>query len=178
MHAIRTAPVRRPATPLVDRIAVVLSFEHTFEMGWNCTMEVAPHPSKPMPPRAEVLRLLGQSQSLLAEAARSPDAADRFRLAHLSALRTAAALFAGRSRPARARRRLCSAWVLLDAVAPELGEWSAYFAAGAATRAAVEAGVLSAVSARQADEELRAAGEFLAVAHSALGLAAASALAS
>jgi hypothetical protein len=114
--------------------------------------------------------LLAQARSVLAEAAAADSAADRFRLAHLAALRTAAVVFAERGRPASARRRLVSAWVLVESVAPEFGEWAGYFAAGAAARAAVEAGAVSAVTTRDADDQLRAAGEFLMLVEGSLGL--------
>jgi HEPN superfamily protein len=58
-------------------------------------------------------------------------------------------------------------------VAPEHAEWAAYFAAGASVRAAVEAGAVSAVSARAADDQLRSATEFLALVEDSLGLLAA-----
>jgi hypothetical protein len=64
-----------------------------------------------------------------------------------------------------------SVWVLLDLVAPELGEWAGYFAAGAAKRAAAEAGIPRVVSAREADDLLRAAEQFVAVVEVVLGLA-------
>jgi hypothetical protein len=117
--------------------------------------------------------LVTQARGVLAEARAAASAGERFRLAHLAALRTSAAVFAERGRPASARRRLVSAWVLLQAVAPELGEWAAYFAAGATARAAVEAGAVSAVSPRVADDQLRAAEQFLALVESSLGLLAA-----
>ena len=117
--------------------------------------------------------LLVQARSVLAEAAAADSAAERFRLAHLAALRTAAAVFADRGRPVSARRRLVSAWVLVESIAPELGEWAGYFAAGAAARAAVEAGAVSAVTSRDADDQLRAAGEFLMLVEASLGLLAA-----
>ena len=104
--------------------------------------------------------VLDQARGMLAEARREPTAADRFSLAHRAALRTTAAVFAERGRPSR--RRLVSAWVLLDTVAPEFATWSAYFASTAQTRVAVEAGATSAVSQSDADEQLRAAEEFLA----------------
>ena len=56
-------------------------------------------------------------------------------------------------------------------VAPELGEWASYFAAGATKRAAAEAGIPRVVSAREADDLLRAAEQFVAVVEVALGLA-------
>lgn len=125
------------------------------------------------PNRSSAFGLLLQARSVLAEAARAGDPGERFRLAHLSALRTAAAVSAQRGRPASARRRLMNVWVLLERVAPEYAEWAAYFAAGASVRAAIEAGAVSAVSVRSADDQLRAAGEFLALVEDSLGLLAA-----
>jgi hypothetical protein len=107
--------------------------------------------------------LVEQARAMLREARRDADPAERFRLAHLAALRVAAALFAERGRPA-GRRRLVSAWVLVDAVAPELAEWAAYFAGTAGKRAAVEAGARGLVSERDAEDQVRAAEQFLVLA--------------
>ena len=60
---------------------------------------------------------------------------------------------------------------VLPQVAPELTEWAAFFAAGAAKRAAAEAGLTRAVTAREADDLLRDAETFLAVVETTLGLA-------
>lgn len=137
----------------------------------------APPRVAPTPPRRSMpgsaAALVAQARDVLAEATRADEVGERFRLAHLAALRTAAALFADRGRPASGRRRLVSAWVLVDAVAPEFSEWAAYFAAGAPARAAVEAGATSAVSARDADDQVRAAAQFLALVEDSLGLLAA-----
>jgi hypothetical protein len=96
----------------------------------------------------------------------------RYAAAHLAALRAAAAVLAAHARPTPGRRgRVTSVWVLLDLVAPELGEWAGYFAAGAAKRAAAEAGIPRVVSAREADDLLRAAEQFVAVVEVVLGLA-------
>ena len=109
--------------------------------------------------------LLGLARRGLAEAA-GPEQhpTERYALAHLAALRGAAAVLACRARPAPPARRSrpTSAWVLLTQVAPELGEWATFFAAGARKRAAAEAG-LPAVTAREADDLLRDAEAFLAV---------------
>jgi len=110
---------------------------------------------------------------VLGEASRAPTAAERFQLAHLAALRTSAALFAERAKPTSAPRKLLSAWVLVELVAPEFSEWAGYFAAGAAKRAAVEAGAVGIVSEREADDQLRAAAEFLSLVEQSLGLIAA-----
>ena len=123
--------------------------------------------------RSTPVGLLSQARSSLVEAEVAADAGERFRLAHLSALRTAAAICADRGRPTAARRRLLSVWVLLERVAPEHTHWATYFAAGAQLRAAIEAGAVSAVSMRAADDQVRAAAEFLAVVGESLGLLAA-----
>jgi hypothetical protein len=127
----------------------------------------------PASAHASALGLLAHARMVLDEAARAGDPGERFRLAHLSALRTAAAVTAERGRPAGSRRRLMSVWVLLDRVAPEYSGWAAYFAAGATVRSAIEAGSLSAATPRAADDQVRAATDFLALVESSLGLLAA-----
>ncbi|MFI8446886.1 SAV_6107 family HEPN domain-containing protein [Streptomyces erythrochromogenes] len=115
------------------------------------------------PPAA--LDLLAKAHSGLAEAARLTRPNERYATAHLSALRTAAAVLAARARPEpvhpRRRPRIRSAWEVLPELAPELSEWSALFASGAARRARAEAGIPDAASARDADDLLRAASMFL-----------------
>lgn len=123
--------------------------------------------------RSSPLALLSAARGALAQAAAADDPGERFRLAHLSALRTAAALCAHRGRPASLRRKLVSVWVLLERIAPEHADWATYFAAGAQLRAAVEAGAYSAVSPRVADDQLRAAGQFLVIVEDSVGLLAA-----
>jgi hypothetical protein len=120
---------------------------------------------------APTLRLLAAARIALREADRAETPAERFATAHLAALRAAAAVLADRARPSDARaRRPTSAWVLLTSVAPELGEWAAYFAAGADKRAAALAGLRTAVTAREADDLLRDARTFLALVETTLGL--------
>jgi hypothetical protein len=72
--------------------------------------------------------------------------------------------------PSARRRRPQSVWELLPKVEPALREWAAFFAAGAAKRAAAEAGLPRAVTAFEADELLRDAGTFVALAEGALGI--------
>ncbi|MBU2075474.1 MAG: hypothetical protein KJ938_13660, partial [Actinobacteria bacterium] len=72
-------------------------------------------------------------------------------------------------RPTRGRRQK-NAWVLLTEVAPELAEWATFFSAGAAKRAAAEAGSRRAVTEREADDLVRDADRFLAVVEQSLGL--------
>jgi SAV_6107-like HEPN len=121
----------------------------------------------PLPPAAA--QLLTQASRALAEAEGCADPRRRYATAHLSALRAAAAVLAARTRPESGRRRPRSAWVLLGQIAPELGEWAAFFAAGAGKRAAAEAGLSSAVTEREADDLVRDAGAFLAVVAGSLG---------
>ena len=123
--------------------------------------------------RGSAQGLLVQARAVLADATRADDVQDRYRLAHLAALRVAAAVVADRGRPASVKRRLMSVWVLLERVAPEYAEWSAMFSAGAPVRAAIEAGARSVVSARDADDLVRASRQFLElVEHSLDALAA------
>jgi hypothetical protein len=125
---------------------------------------VLPHRSP-----AELLKLARRG---LDEAAQTRQDGLRYATAHLAALRAAAAMLAARARPAPSRRnRVTSVWALLVLVAPELGEWASYFATGASKRAAAEAGIPRVVSAREADDLLRAAEQFVAVVELALGLA-------
>ncbi|WP_233517449.1 SAV_6107 family HEPN domain-containing protein [Geodermatophilus marinus] len=125
----------------------------------------------PLPPPlpAAAAQLLDQATRALAEAAASTDARERYATAHLGALRAAAAVLAARTRPESGRRRPRSAWVLLGQVAPELGEWATFFAAGAAKRAAAEAGLSRAVTEREADDLVRDVRAFLAVVEEHLG---------
>ncbi|QNP62864.1 SAV_6107 family HEPN domain-containing protein [Streptomyces genisteinicus] len=116
------------------------------------------------PPAA--LDLLAQARSGLDEAASLPTPNERYAIAHLAALRTAAAVLAARGRPetsARRRQRIRSAWEVLPEIAPELDEWSLLFAAGAERRARAEAGIRGAASPRDADDLLRDAAMFLRI---------------
>jgi hypothetical protein len=113
---------------------------------------------------------LERAAESLREAITSTSAPERYAHAHVSALRATAALLAARAQPAppsrRARQR--NAWVLLAEVAPELAEWATFFAAGAAKRAAAEAGLTSAVTEREADDLVRDATTFLGVVEAAI----------
>ena len=119
-----------------------------------------------------VLSLLRTARQGLAEAEAGTDAGTRYIGAHLAALRAAAAIVAARGEPGTGarRRRPRSVWELLPQVEPALAEWAAFFAASAAKRAAAEAGLPRAATAREADDLLRDASTFLMVAERALGL--------
>ena len=116
---------------------------------------------------------LTRAAESLSEAITATDVPTRYACAHVAALRAAAALLAARARPALSPRRgrQKNAWVLLAEVAPELAEWAAFFAAGAAKRAAAEAGSTRTVTEREADDLLRDADRFLGVVEQRLGLA-------
>ncbi len=136
------------------------------------------------------LDLLDRSRGSLLLACRTGDVGERYVEAHLGALRAAAALLAARSLPGSvgappasgrtiraavlvrsggsSRSRPRSVWELLPRVAPELTEWSAFFAASARRRAAVERG--SQIVAREADDLLRQAEIFLEIVQDLLGL--------
>jgi len=115
---------------------------------------------------------LERSAESLREAITCTDVPQRYALAHVAALRATAALLAARAQPMPVqRRRQKNAWVLLQEVAPELAEWAAFFSAGAAKRAAAEAGSRRAVTAREADDLVRDADRFLALVETSLGLA-------
>ena len=117
------------------------------------------------------LALMESARHGLAAAEDEPNAGARYVSAHLAALRAAAAVVTARAEPPGARRRRPqSVWELLPKVEPALREWAAFFAAGAAKRAAAEAGLPRAVSADEADDLLRDAGTFVAMAEGALGI--------
>jgi hypothetical protein len=118
------------------------------------------------------LALLESARKGLADAAGDTRAGSRYVAAHLAALRAAAAVVAARPvQGAPPRRKMPrSVWELLPRVEPALAEWAAFFAAGARKRAAAEAGLPRAVSAREADDLLRDAETFLTLAEEALGV--------
>jgi hypothetical protein len=131
-----------------------------------------PAPGGPFSLPATTHSYLARAAESLRDAVVAPDVPTRYACAHVAALRAAAALLAARARPTATgrRRHQKNAWVLLAEVAPELAEWARFFAAGAAKRAAAEAGSTRAVTEREADDLVRDADRFLAVVEQALGL--------
>lgn len=123
------------------------------------------------PPRVppSSLDLLERAHDSLVAALTATTAGERYVAAHLAALRAAAAVLSVRGRPHR-HGRPRSVWEVLPSVAPELGEWAAFFDAGAGRRAAIEAGRDDAVSSREADDLVRDGETFLVLVESALGL--------
>ena len=133
-------------------------------------LRAVPTGQLPLPPAlpAAATQLLDKAHRALREATGHTDPRQRYATAHLGALRAAAAVLAARTRPEPARRRPRSAWVLLGQVTPELGEWATFFAAGAAKRAAAEAGLSHAVTERESDDLVRDVGAFLSVVETSL----------
>ncbi len=117
---------------------------------------------------------LERAASSLREAITTSEVTLRYAHAHVAALRATAALLAARAQPTvgsrRGRAAQKNAWVLLAEVAPEFSEWAAFFSAGAAKRAAAEAGSRRSVSEREADDLVRDADRFLGLVEEALGL--------
>jgi hypothetical protein len=132
-------------------------------------------PSGPFSLPATTHSYLARAAESLRDAVVARDVPTRYACAHVAALRAAAALLAARARPAGSpggrRRPQKNAWALLTEVAPELAEWASFFAAGAAKRAAAEAGSTRAVTEREADDLVRDTDRFLGVVEQALGLA-------
>lgn len=121
---------------------------------------------------AATFAYLERSAASLREAITSSDIGLRYAHAHVAALRATAALLAARATPVSPRRRPVqrNAWILLAEIAPEFAEWAQFFAAGAAKRAAAEAGSRRAVTEREADDLVRDADRFLGLVEESLGL--------
>ncbi|MPY79667.1 MAG: hypothetical protein GEV04_14590 [Actinophytocola sp.] len=127
---------------------------------------VAPSSAAPVAPMAR--GLLAQAKRGLAAAEWETAPVDRFTAAYSSARRAAAAVVAAAGRPHRGRARPTSVWLLLPTVAPELGEWAAFFAAYSTRHAAAQAGIGGKVTTRAADDLLRQAWQFLDLAERAV----------
>ena len=121
----------------------------------------------PLSPAARVL--LERSRAGLLAAAASRTCSERYQAAHMAALRAAAAVLAVRGRPG-SRGGPRSVWEVLPRIAPEMGEWAAFFAATATRRAAVEAGRGEVVTPREADDLLRDAEAFHHVVEASFGM--------
>ncbi|AKU19022.1 hypothetical protein VV02_16805 [Luteipulveratus mongoliensis] len=122
----------------------------------------------PAPVAGAVLDLVDRARTGLRSACHAQGAGERFMLAHLGALRAAAALLAARGQ-AGSRSRPRSVWETVPRVAPELTEWAAFFADSGRRRQAIERGSLE-VSSRDADDLVRQAETFLELVLAILGL--------
>jgi len=118
------------------------------------------------------LTLLESARQGLATGRRQTPPASKYAAAHLAVLRAAAAVVTARSASATAthNRRPQSLWELLPTVEPALSGWAAYFAAGARQRAVAEGGLSRPVSAREAEDLLCDAENFVSLAEKTLGV--------
>ena len=148
MTTITTARVPSPRSPLGAAAA-------------GSTSPPGPVRPAPAPISRSALSLLRQAADGLAEAHRQPDPLLRYPAAYLAALRAGAAVLAVRARPQPRRGASRNVWQLLAEVAPEFGEWAAFFASCSDTRAAAEAGIARLVERREADDLLRQAEQFV-----------------
>ena len=99
---------------------------------------------------------LAPAASALTQAELAEQPAERFLAAHLAALRVAAVVLAHRTRPRRASSgRPRDVWQVLAEVAPEYAEWAGFFASSALKRRAVQAGAVTLVGTREADDLVR-----------------------
>lgn len=122
----------------------------------------------PAPVAGTVLDLVERSRVGLLHACHARTAEERFRLAHLAALRAAAAVLAADARrsPRSGPRNV---WVVLPGVAPELAEWAQFFAGTARRRNRVDRGEVL-ISTREADDLVRQVEAFLELVLAHLGL--------
>lgn len=157
--AVGPAPARGSRTPTTTRARKAMPMD-----------ELAGHRVRTREPRAAVAAapvspaardLLADASLGLGRAVAAGDPADRYAIAHLAALRAAAAVLAARARPTRGRRG--SVWTLMTQVAPEFAEWAAFFAAGSAKRQAVQAGLPAGISPREADDLVRQVVAFISL---------------
>lgn len=125
-------------------------------------------PVSPAPVAGTVLDLVERTRVGLLQACHAETAEERYRLAHLAALRAAAAVLAADARrsPRSGERNV---WAVLPGVAPELAEWAQFFAGTARRRNRVERGE-SFMSTREADDLVRQVEAFLELVLAHLGL--------
>jgi hypothetical protein len=125
-------------------------------------------PSSSSSPEVSLRLDLQRARTALIEAELSSHPSERYLAAHLAALRVAAIVLALRARPGRSGSRPRNAWLVLAEVAPEFGEWAAFFAATQVKREAVRAGATAIVNTREADDLIRDAQAFLSLVERAL----------
>lgn len=102
--------------------------------------------------------LLRTAVIALDDAYQAQSTTQRYVAAHVAALRAGAALLAVKAKPTRSHR-IRSVWQMVPRIAPELGEWCAYFDAIGKRRVFVEIGSEQ-VTQRQADDLVRDAEAF------------------
>ncbi len=137
-----------------------MTLKHTARRRTPAHVAIETMPSTaPVVVPAAVARLLGLADAELAQAAATTDPDERFRHAHLAALRSAAAVVELHGRPGP-RTGARTVWEMLARVEPTLASWSVYFASGAPLRAALDAGRSEVVDAARAGELVACAEDF------------------
>lgn len=137
---------------------------------------VAQAPQVPDPPTlfgaaGAALELVERARTGLSVACQATAPEERFSLAHLAALRAAAALLAGvgfRTGPGRSRSRPRSVWQTVATEVPEFSSWTTLFEYSARRRQQIDRGM--SVPAAEADGLLRSAERFLELVLERLGL--------
>ena len=122
---------------------------------------------RPLP--GSVYAAMDRAAASLTSASRAGTPGERYVAAHVAALQVVASVLAARPRPT-VRPRTMNAWLLLERSAPEFADWATYFAAGAAKRAGIEAGLDHIVSVQEADAGQRASERFFHEVAARLGL--------
>lgn len=105
-----------------------------------------------------------------AESADTPE--EQFAIAHLSALRAAAAVVDARSHQLQGQPLPKSVWGLFNLAAPEMARWVEPFCGTARKRVAAEIGVAGTITQAQADQLLADARRFVTVVADALAFGA------
>ena len=103
----------------------------------------------------------GRAHALVVEAEELNRPADRYLAAYRAAEQVALAAVA--AVPGSRARTRQTVWAMLDRIAPELAEWSAFFTAVAPRVLAVQAGATTQISERDAADLVRDAQQFLGV---------------
>jgi hypothetical protein len=129
---------------------------------------VQPQSPTPVAVAGTVLDLVDRTRVGLLQACHAETADERYRLAHLAALRAAAAVLAAGARrsPGSGPRNV---WAVLPSVAPEFAEWAQFFDGTARRRSQLERGA-SVASTREADDLVRQVETFLELVLVHLGL--------
>lgn len=131
-------------------------------------MRSSVRPKSPAPLAGTVLDLVDRTRIGLLQACHAATSDERYRLAHLAALRAAAAVLAADARrsPGSGPRNV---WAVLPSVAPELAEWAQFFEGTARRRGQLDRGAVV-VSTREADDLVRQVETFLELVLAHLGL--------
>ncbi|WP_432559181.1 SAV_6107 family HEPN domain-containing protein [Granulicoccus sp. GXG6511] len=119
---------------------------------------------------SDLRRELARARATVVRAELTDRPAERYLTALLAVGQVAAVIIGARLDRAKPQRR--NLWQVVVEIAPELGEWAAYFHALQGKRDAVRAGAISLVTSREADDLVRDAHAFADLVEQRLGVAA------